>query len=125
MRFGAEDRALWKSVISSIYGRVGRRWWPVQGAVRRVSPIWQGILDIAKSHPRLVEFYLDNIKITVRNGKRVKFWTYIWCNNSKLNEEFPRLFCLSENRNGSVMQFIQRKGSLGDWNLRFRRPLRV
>ncbi|XP_028098761.1 uncharacterized protein LOC114298400 [Camellia sinensis] len=121
-RYGVEDDALWKSIVCSMYGKKGKGWWPARRVESRVSPIWQGI---AKDNPLMVEFYLENAKVSTRNGERIKFWIDKWCNNRVLKEEFPRLFQLSVDKKASVMQYRQQRAGSGQWNLRFRRQLRA
>lgn len=124
-RYGVENKALWKAVICSIYGKEGGGWWPMRRVEGRISPIWQGILSIAQDNPLLIEFYLENTKVKKENGERIKFWIDKWCNNRVLREEFPRLFELSVDKGGSVMQYRQQGEGSGQWSLRFRRQLRV
>lgn len=87
--------------------------------------IWQGILSIAQENPNLVDFYLDNARLKVGNGEQIHFWYDIWCHNSRLCEVFPRLFSLSEENEGTLLHFSQRRGRSGEWNLVFRRLLRA
>lgn len=84
------------------------------GEVGKVSLIWQGILNFAKENPQLVEFYSDNVRVKVGNGNKTKFWTDKWCNNRKFCEEFPRLFCISKDKEDSILQYRQRRGSSGN-----------
>lgn len=55
-RYGVKDKALWRAVICSKYGRYGGGWWPNIGEARNLSPIWQGILSIAKDNLRCLTF---------------------------------------------------------------------
>ncbi|XP_028051231.1 uncharacterized protein LOC114255885 [Camellia sinensis] len=57
------------------------------------------------------------------NGERIHFWTDRWFNDMSLRCEFPRLFSLSVEKDGSLQFFYQRKGLGSDWKLAFRRSL--
>ncbi|XP_028111966.1 uncharacterized protein LOC114310213 [Camellia sinensis] len=62
-------------------------------------------------------------EIILGNGKRIHFWTDRWFNNISLRNEFPRLYSLSTEKEGSLQTFYQRRGQDSEWNLVFRRSL--
>ncbi|CAL5328668.1 unnamed protein product [Camellia sinensis] len=121
-RFGAEDKALWKSVVCSRYGRVGGGWLPSLHNIDGASTIWKDIVQIFSLNQSLGGFYNQNFRLAVGNGRRIQFWLDTWMNGRGLKEEFPRLYSLSTEKEESLQQ-ISVKKSLGVWQLQFRRRL--
>lgn len=118
-----EDNSLWKKIIISKYEAEGGRWLPMQGENGSESNMWSDILSVAKSIPGLLEFFLSKFQIKVGNGNRVAFWHDRWMLNVHLKKEFPRLFMLSMEKEGTLSSFMQRRDNAGVWKLLFRRPL--
>ena len=52
----------------------------------------------------------------VGNGKRVKFWKDLWCEDQSLKEAFLNLFLLVVNKDGWVLEAWEEGGDLGFWN---------
>ncbi|CAL5428787.1 unnamed protein product [Camellia sinensis] len=121
-RFGAEDKALWKSVVCSRYGRVGGGWLPSLHNIDGASTIWKDIVQIFSLNQSLGGFYNQNFRLAVGNERRIQFWLDTWMNGRGLKEEFPRLYSLSTEKEESLQQ-ISVKKSLGVWQLQFRRRL--
>ncbi|XP_028085076.1 uncharacterized protein LOC114286179 [Camellia sinensis] len=81
------------------------------------------IIIVAKHHQQLVEFYVEKFQLRIGNRKRIKFWHDCWLGSRCLKAEFPRLFSLSIDKGGSLFNFYDRRSSLEEWNLNFRRNL--
>lgn len=92
---------------------------------RSVSIEWQDILSSVLENHDLYSFYVNNSKIVIGNGERIQFWWNTWLPNEKLKDIFPRLFNLSEIKDGSLKLLIQNREAAGEWNFSFRRPLRA
>ncbi|CAL5382198.1 unnamed protein product [Camellia sinensis] len=122
-RYGVENKSLWKKVIISKYGAEGGRWLPVKVLVGNESYVWSDILNVARTNIDLFQFFISNFKIEVGNGNRIEFWNDKWFMNLLLKEEFPRLFRLSVEKEGTLSTFMQRRDITGDWKLLFRRSL--
>lgn len=73
----------------------------------------------------MLDFYFENTNIKVGNRERIHFWTDLWWNSCRLSEEFPRLFSLSMENEGSLMHYNLSRARIGKWNLVFRRGLRA
>lgn len=119
-----KEKALWRQVINSRYGVVGEGWIPNLETPRRVSNVWKGILSRVEVNSDLHAFFLSSIEIHLGDGKRVHSWLDKWLRNTKLKDEFPRLFSLSTKKEESLEYFARRKEISGGWNLSFRRVLR-
>lgn len=124
-RYGGEDQALWKEVIISKYSSYGGRWRPFLVEGGQCSRIWGDILSLEHSSPNLFSYFMENSVIKVRNGRRISFWEEHWSLNCSLRSEFPRLFELSEDKESSLQQMIDRKISSDGWSSQFRRGLRA
>ena len=66
---------------------------------------------------------MANCLIKVGNGNRIKFWTDRWCGDICLKTDFPLLFNLSTDKEGSLHHFFARKTSSCAWNFPYRREL--
>lgn len=122
-RFACESKALWRKVICSKYNIDECCWLLNSGDSWRQSKLWRDISSLASLHPSLVEGFLNNFKVQVGDGCRVRFWEDMWCDGHCLRVEFPRLFSLSKEKKGALRFFVDLKASSGEWNLLFRREL--
>lgn len=109
--------------MCSKYGGIGGRWSPLPVVSGMMSTLWQDALSMNLTNPALSEFFFNNVKKVVGNGRRIWFWVDRWFNNQSLSEVFPRLFSLSIEKGESLLHFVQRKEEGRDWKLAFRRPL--
>ncbi|XP_028058187.1 uncharacterized protein LOC114276946 [Camellia sinensis] len=119
-RYGSEDKALWKSVVCLRYGRTGEGWIPSVTHTGGVSIIWQDIVKLPSVNQHLGEFYGDHFKVTVGNGRRIKFWSDGWVHNRGLKVEFPRLYHLSIEKEEPLQQLSAKKSNSRVWQLQFR-----
>lgn len=95
-RYGREHKSLWKQVVCCRYGGFGGRWTP--------QPVADGM---GSSLIVVDEFFAQNFKIVMGNRERIHFWSNRWFNNTSLRNEFPRLFSLSIEKEGSLQFFYQ------------------
>lgn len=121
-RYGAEDKALWKAVVCSRYGRMGGGWVPSMESTEGMSTVWKDIVQLNSINQPLGEFYDQNLKLSVGNGRRILFWSDAWLNGRSLKEDYPRLYSLSTEKEESLLQMSAKK-SLGVWQFQFRRSL--
>ncbi|XP_028107063.1 uncharacterized protein LOC114306090 [Camellia sinensis] len=122
-RFANEETALWKKVICSKYKVEGGKWLPDPQAASRCSKIWGDILVVAIQRTNLLQFYVTNLQIKVGNGCRVCFWHDCWIGTVSLKELFPRLFRLSNDKDGSFRAYAVKRGNSDNWVFSFRRAL--
>ncbi|CAL5365331.1 unnamed protein product [Camellia sinensis] len=122
-RYGHQQQSLWKMVVCSRYGGNGGRWKPETVSTAMVSTVWKDIVSVISANSVAAEFFSQNFRIIVGNGERIHFWTDRWFNDMSLRSEFPRLFSLSVEKEGSLQFFYHRKGPGSDWKLAFRRSL--
>ncbi|XP_028077559.1 uncharacterized protein LOC114279501 [Camellia sinensis] len=58
-RYGSDDKALWKSVIYSRYGRISGGWTPTMNQSVGVSIVWKDISQLFVANQQLGEFFGD------------------------------------------------------------------
>ncbi|CAL5355404.1 unnamed protein product [Camellia sinensis] len=121
-RFCNEKQALWKRLIFSEYSIRTGSWFHSQGTITICSWIWKDIMGLASENPALFNFFLTNSELVIGNGGSISFWKDIWVGTKCLQSKFPRLFSLSSDKDGSLLDFIVRKSSSSNWTLSFRRP---
>ena len=74
--------------------------------------------SIAKGWDKFVE----NTKLLVGKGDRIRFWEDSWVGNSPLKESFPRLYRLSNNHNMLIQSVVSwYSHSNHSWDLNFSR----
>ncbi|KAL7174101.1 hypothetical protein ACSBR2_033370 [Camellia fascicularis] len=112
-----------KKVICSKYLEGGGGWWPLLVASTRLSMVWRDILGAAGSCPEVVEFFKVNIKLSISDGRRTKFWLDNWVGNGCLKDIFPRLFSVALDKGESVAVINSKRGGNEEWELAFRRTL--
>ena len=87
-----------------------------------VATVWKDIVQLNSLNPLMGEFYEQNLKLSVGNGKRILFWSDAWHIGRSLKEDYPRLYSLSTEKEESLLQ-ISAKKSLGVWQFQLRRSL--
>lgn len=122
-RFGVENKALWRRVICSKYRLEEGSWSPPVSPISRFSKMWKDILSGSEQSGNLVEFFLNNCKVKVGNGHRVKFWVDKWCDNLCLKDEFPLLYRLAGEKGETLAAMLERKEDAGEWVFQFKREL--
>ncbi|XP_028125789.1 uncharacterized protein LOC114322644 [Camellia sinensis] len=122
-RFGVENKALWKRVICSKYRLEEGSWSPPINLISRFSKMWRDILSGSEQSGNLVEFFLNNCKVKVGNGHRVKFWVDKWCDNLCLKDEFPLLYRLAGEKGETLATMLERNEDAGEWVFQFKRKL--
>lgn len=102
-KFGALDNVLWKNVVCSKYHYASSKWSPLPEPQSRVSRVWADKLSVASVNPQLFNFFQSSLCIHIDNGRRNLFWRDRWFGNVCLKEMFPRLFLLSVEKEGTVL----------------------
>ncbi|KAL7183910.1 hypothetical protein ACSBR2_026144 [Camellia fascicularis] len=122
-KFGNQINALWRRAICNKYKIIEDCWHPLIRPSYKHSRMWSGILSIEASSSSIFNFFLANCPIKVGNGNRIRFWTDRWCGDICLKYDFPLLFNLSTDKEGSLHQLFARKTSSSVWNFPHRREL--
>ena len=117
-RFPLEQESTWAKVIKSKFGVHPNRW--DAGVARRCtyrSP-WKYISS-------LYEEFRQSVRLKVGNGRRIRFWENVWCDDISLANRFEDLYRISLNTNCSIAEMlVPHVGSTHyGWDLRFYRNL--
>ncbi|KAM7485873.1 hypothetical protein LguiA_001882 [Lonicera macranthoides] len=114
-RFPLESKSLWHSIILSKFGNHSNGW--------DVNTLFNATLRSPwKSIARIWEKYMENIKLVLGRGDRIRFWEDVWVESSSLRDRFPRLYRLSLSQNAVISSVLKRQSSTGfSWDLNFSR----
>lgn len=82
---------------------------------------WQHI--DAKGIISFEEIIQKHSTVVVGNGRRIKFWSDMWCDSVLLCTKYPNLFALSILPEGTVADHRCGPQGSGSWNILFRRTL--
>ncbi|XP_028061079.1 uncharacterized protein LOC114264595 [Camellia sinensis] len=85
--------------------------------------MWKRIVSFVSSNTAVAEVFEQNFKLVIGYGERIQFWTDRWFNGRSLRNDFPRLFSLSMDKEGTLKFFYQRKWQDTNWKPELRRPL--
>ncbi|XP_028059454.1 uncharacterized protein LOC114263152 [Camellia sinensis] len=88
-----------------------------------MSKIWGDIVNIVASRPELLHFFRSNAVVSIGDGQIASFWTDSWSGGFCLRDEFPRLYSLSNGKDGSVSLYHSNRDASRNWVFNFRRPL--
>ena len=122
-KFGNQVNALWRRAICSKYKINENCWHPPLESHYKHSRLWTDIISIGASSRNIFNFYLVYCLIKVGNGSRILFWHDKWCGGLCLKSEFPLLYNLTTENEGSLHYFYHRKFSSDNWNFQYRREL--
>lgn len=67
--------------------------------------------------------FVENTRISVRNGTSIRFWTNGWVNGNCLCNLYSRLFSIISIRDESLVDVLIRKEEQFFWEFQFRRRL--
>lgn len=113
-RYQSEKSALWRKVIDAKYGGTPLNN-PGSISLRADRGPWKTIMK----HCHLIH---DRLYYILGNGANISFWKNTWLGIAPLNQTYPLLFNLSQNKEGAIKDFWG--AELGFWNLRLRRNQR-
>ena len=121
-RYSESDNVLWKRILMSVYDLKHLKASSAAFSKAQVGS-WSHMMknDVVTSKIRsIVE---QGMVLSVGRGDSILFWHDKWCELGPLKASFPRLFCLSTQKN----LFITHMGSWHEgswsWNLRWRRQV--
>ncbi|KAJ9537399.1 hypothetical protein OSB04_030132 [Centaurea solstitialis] len=110
-RFRTDPRSLWKDVIVSLHGKCGSL--GINGNDGGNLGVWRKIASINKVTKKINTPLEGLFCKTLGNGAMTEFWKEQWCSSESLENIFPRLAALEENRAvGSVTDYRLRNLAL-------------
>jgi hypothetical protein len=119
----SHDNELWKDVIAAKYGRecVGVGSLGSLQVSRVASKWWRDICSLDKNS----NWFADAVEKTVGDGKGTLFWSEIWVANQPLQERFPRIFGISNQKSSTIFTMGGWVDEVWEWNFSWRRNLFV
>ncbi|GMI73525.1 hypothetical protein HRI_001021800 [Hibiscus trionum] len=121
--FVTEKDSIWKTILCSKMNCDNKSTAAVNSSNRYSSWMWR---DIAKSfsckNARGMSL-VDKLILHLGDGSSIKFWLDHWIGEAPLQHAFPRIYALSNNKEGTVSEFGQKIGSVWIWNITLRRGL--
>lgn len=106
-RFGVERKSLWRKVICSKYKLDELSWLPSSAPNRALSIVWKDIVFAGKRDEDLFRLFWSSVKISVGNGKEIKFWHDKWVGGAALQTVFPRIFNICSQKQVTVAEVLQ------------------
>ncbi|KAE8663132.1 putative AP2/ERF domain-containing transcription factor [Hibiscus syriacus] len=85
--------------------------------------VWRGIRSNYEKKDEIGDCLRSNSNIQVGNDRSIDFWNDIWVNGSTLKIQFPRIFALSTNKRGKLVEFGGFVANGWVWNIQLRRNL--
>jgi hypothetical protein len=115
---------LWKEILVAKYGNhiVDHVVWSNRRIPGSSSSWWKEICTLEGVVP-LKNWLGDSIVRKVGNGGSTLFWSSNWIGGASLSNLFPRLFSLSNHKEGTVDEFFASDGVGVKWFFSWRRPL--
>ncbi|KAE8734648.1 hypothetical protein F3Y22_tig00000738pilonHSYRG00149 [Hibiscus syriacus] len=122
-KFASEKESCWKRVVCGVYDMdpkcimMGTSW------PGRASWIWRGVVKNFFSDDGFGDCIRRNMRLKTGKGNYVQFWNDVWLGEVPLKIQFPRLYVLSSNKSGKVMEFRVNNGAGWVWDIQMRRNL--
>jgi len=118
-RLGTEDNGLWKQVLESKYGSWRNLNDPI--VLKSASRWWTNIHKVCGG--TLQGLWFDNsFEWVLGDGKKVKFWEDKWVGEETLKSKFPRLYMISDCKDGAIGEVGHWEDNVWHWDLLWRRP---
>ncbi|GAU28852.1 hypothetical protein TSUD_21890 [Trifolium subterraneum] len=120
-----KDNSFWKELLVAKYGLHVRYnvHWIGHVLPSRASLWWKDICGIDAREEG--SWFACNMSRVLGNGNSTRFWLDCWLGNRPLCEQFPRLFSISLQQEGTVSDFWADSGGVYRWEFRWRRRLFV
>ncbi|KAE8687175.1 hypothetical protein F3Y22_tig00111022pilonHSYRG00184 [Hibiscus syriacus] len=122
-KFAGEKNSWWKSVVCCVYNMDPNSLMIRNTWTARSSWIWRGIVKNFFSSDAFRDCFRRNLCVRAGNGETVQFWHDVWLGSAPLKDRFPRLFALSNNKEGKVAEFRLHNDSGWVWDIQMRRNL--
>ncbi|XWS41090.1 hypothetical protein CRYUN_Cryun17cG0050600 [Craigia yunnanensis] len=72
---------------------------------KRFSSVWRNIIRPLISQSNYSTIFVFDLRFSLGNGSKIKFWRDNWTNRGTLCIIFPRIFILSANKEGKINEF--------------------
>ena len=115
-RFANDQNALWRKAICCKFGESTGGWHTrgIRGGYE--TSLWK---EIRKDW----FVFFQNTAFVLRDGRRINFWSDVWCGGEALGNRFPTLFNLATNKEAKVADIWEIREGEGFWSPTFLRAL--
>ena len=111
-RFSREDSPLWKRVMCAKYGiKIDNILWKWD-TTNNPSSFVKAVRCLFKESSNSAKILEDGMKAVVGCGDKVRFWSDIWKEERPLKFLFPRIFALSNLKDGTICKYGRWEGEL-------------
>ncbi|XP_039046839.1 uncharacterized protein LOC120187117 [Hibiscus syriacus] len=105
-KFTSEKKSWWKRVVCVVYNMDSNSIFMGNSWSARASWIWKCVVKNFFNSDDFGDCLRMNMRLKAGNGEDVEFWNDVWLGDVPLKILFPRLYVLSNNRAGKVMEFM-------------------
>ncbi|XP_039012116.1 uncharacterized protein LOC120141253 [Hibiscus syriacus] len=121
--FSSEKDSWWKRVVCCVNNLDLNSKMLESSLTARASWIWRGVINNFFSNDGFGDYIRSNLRWKTGNGHSVVFWKDAWLGEDPLKDLFPRLYALSTNKEGKVVEFRDDHDAGWVWDIQFRRNL--
>ncbi|KAE8655648.1 hypothetical protein F3Y22_tig00117021pilonHSYRG00103 [Hibiscus syriacus] len=122
-KFASEKNSWWKRVVCCVNNLDPNSKKVESSLIARASWIWRGVINNFFSNDGFGVCIRSNLRWKTGNGHSVVFWNDAWLGEVPLKDLFPRLYTLSTNKEGKVVEFRESHAAGWVWDIQFRRNL--
>ena len=115
-RFANDQNALWRKAICCKFGESIGGWHTRDLRGGYGTSLWK---EIRKEWPD----FFQNAAFVLGDGRRINFWSDVWCGGEALSIRFPTLFSLATNKEAKVADIWEMREGEGFWFPTFIRAL--
>lgn len=104
-----EERGLWRDILESRYDVEveGQADFGNNDGLTFGSARWKGICKLGRIN-NLEDWFCGGLKRKIGIGNKIKFWEDVWYGPTSLENLFPRLYSVSNDKNSEIQK-------LGEW----------
>ncbi|GMI85885.1 hypothetical protein like AT4G29090 [Hibiscus trionum] len=122
-KFALERDSLWKNVICCANNLANSNIVPPHINNRMSSWIWKGVVNNFYRADDMGNKLRNLFRLQIGDGKFIAFWQDKWLGDAPLMFSFPRIFALSSNRYGKVVDYGTKLQWGWEWRIDHRRIL--
>ncbi|KAE8713501.1 hypothetical protein F3Y22_tig00110206pilonHSYRG00009 [Hibiscus syriacus] len=122
-KFANDKNSLWKNFLCSKHDVSCHSMDISKVLSPKDSWIWRGIVNNFIKDDAIGGCLRSHAKLQIGNGKSISFWSDLWIGEFPLKLLFPRIFALSTNKLGTVVDFGSFDSNGWGWNIQTRRSL--
>ena len=111
-RFGNEENAFWRHLISAKYGNSFGGWTTREVNGPYGCGLWKHII-------KGWGMFACHLHFEVGDGSKTKFWDNVWCGSCSLKHAFPDLYRIARNKDAAVGDLLQFQNGAVTWFIDF------